>query len=41
MENITEVVNVNGEPDDNGGRWMMEKRMSLPCTVTPSDVIFL
>ena len=34
MENIIEKVNVNGEPDNNGGRQMIEKRMSLPHTIT-------
>ena len=34
VENIIETVNVNGEPDNNGGRQMIEKRMSLPHTIT-------
>ena len=34
MENSIETVNMNGEPGDNGGRQRIEKRMSLPCTVT-------
>ena len=35
-KNIAEMVKVNGEPDTNRDRWMMEKIMSNPCTVTPS-----
>ena len=34
MKNIIEMVNVNSESDDNGGRQMIEKRMSLPCIIT-------
>ena len=34
MENITETVNVRGESEDNGSRWMTEKRRSWPCTIT-------
>ena len=29
-----EMVNVNSESNDNGGRQMIEKRRSLPCTIT-------
>ena len=28
------MVNVNGEPDNSGGRQTIEKRMTLPRTVT-------
>ena len=28
------MVNVYGKLKDNGGRWMMEKRISLPCIIT-------
>ena len=34
VENIVETVNVNSESNDNGGRQIIEKRMSLPHTVT-------
>ena len=33
-KNIAEMVKVNGESDTNGDRWMMEKIMSNPRTVT-------
>ena len=33
-QNITEMVNVNGEPEVNGGRYKMEKTRSNPHTVT-------
>ena len=33
-KNIAEMVKVNGESDTNGDRWMMEKIMSDPCTIT-------
>ena len=34
VKNITEMVNINGKSDNNGGRQIIEKRMSLPHTVT-------
>ena len=34
-----ETVNVNGESNDNGGRQMIEKRMSLPHTVTTISLL--
>ena len=33
-KNITEVVNVNREPEVNGGRCKMEKTRSGPHTIT-------
>ena len=33
-KNIVETVNINGELDVNGDKWMMEKIRSGPCTVT-------
>ena len=35
---MIEMVNVNRQSEDNGGRWTMEKMRSDPCTITlPSD----
>ena len=34
MKNIVETVNVNGEPKNNGDKWIMEKIRSGPRTVT-------
>ena len=38
MKNIIEIVNVSSESDNNGGRQMMEKRMSLPRTITVTSM---
>ena len=29
---MIEMVNINGQSEDNGGRWTMEKMRSDPCT---------
>ena len=33
-KNMIEMVNVNGQSEENGGRWTMEKMRSDPCTIT-------
>ena len=33
-KNIIETVDVNGEPGINGDKWIMEKIMSNPHTIT-------
>ena len=35
-KNITETVNVNGELGINGDKWIIEKIMSNPHTITES-----